>query len=80
MLPTSMEPLTTLQEKLNVMAALAFVGFLAVMTGFSLLILGGETGSKASISHREKPIVGQAWFMVLVLGFLIMALDAYMAS
>jgi len=75
-----MEPLTTLQEKLNVMAALAFVGFLAVMTGFSLLILGGETGSKANISHRKKPIVGQVWIMVLVLGFLMMALDAYMAS
>jgi hypothetical protein len=63
----------------NVMGALTFVGFLAVMTGFSLLILGGEAGSKASFSHRETAIVGQAWFVVLVLGFLMMALDAYMA-
>jgi len=62
------------------MGALTFVGFLAVMTGFSLLILGGETGSKASFSHRETAIAGQAWFVVLVLGFLMMALDAYMAS
>jgi len=59
---------------------LTFVGFLAVMTGFSLLVLGGEAGSKASFNHGDTAIVGQAWFVVMVLGFLMMALDAYMAS
>ena len=60
------------------MGALMFVGFLAVMTGFSLLVLGGGAGSKASFSHGGTSIVGQAWFVVLVLGFLMMAMDAYM--
>lgn len=59
---------------------MTFVGFLAVMTGFSLLVLGGGAGSKASFSHGDTAIVGQAWFVVMVLGFLMMALDAYMAS
>jgi hypothetical protein len=62
------------------MGALTFVGFLAVMTGFSLLVLGGGAGSKASFSHGDTAIVGRAWFVVLVLGFLMMAMDAYMAS
>jgi len=64
----------------DLMGALTFVGFLAIMTGFSLLVLGGGTGSKAKFSSRQITIVGQAWFVILVLGFLMMALDAYMAS
>ncbi len=62
------------------MGTLSFVGFLAVMMGFSLLVLGGGAYSKARFSHGDTLVIGQAWFVVLVLGLLMMAVDAYMFS
>lgn len=51
-----------------------------MMMGFSLLVLGGGAYSKARFSHGDTLVIGQAWFVVLVLGLLMMAVDAYMFS
>ena len=61
------------------MTALMFAGILAILLGLILLIRGGVGHSPVSFNIREGSLLGQAWLLVLILGFLMVLIDQNMA-
>ena len=62
------------------MGVLIIAGAAAVAIGLTLLILGGAGHQPVRVSLREGSVRGQAWLMVLVLGFALIALDVYLST
>ena len=62
------------------MGVLIITGIAAVAIGLALLVLGGVGHQPIKVNLREGSILGQAWFIVLVLGFTLIALDVYLTT
>jgi len=62
------------------MSVLLVTGILAIGLGLALLLTGGEGHKPVRVSLREGSIMGQAWLIVLVLGFTLIALDMYLST
>ena len=62
------------------MSILVYAGIAAVAIGLTLLITGGVGHQPVRVSLREGSMLGQAWFIVLVLGFTLIALDVYLST
>ena len=60
------------------MTVLMFAGLLAILLGLVLLVIGGVGHSSVTFNLREGSILGQAWLLVLILGFLLVLIDQYM--
>jgi len=60
------------------MSVLIVLGAVAIMLGLLLLAIGGVGHSQVRFSLKEGSMLSQAWFIVLLLGFLLILLDQYM--
>lgn len=59
------------------MGRIFLVGVAAILLGLALLLLGGVGHHSVRVSIKEGSILGQAWFVVLFTGLLLMFLDLY---
>jgi hypothetical protein len=59
------------------MGILLTAGVFAIILGLFFMVLGGTGHSKVSIRYYGLGIFGQAWFIILLLGFLLIVLDLY---
>jgi hypothetical protein len=62
------------------MGILIITGVAAVAIGLTLLVAGGVGHQPIKVNLREGSILGQAWFIILVLGFTLIALDVYLTT
>ena len=62
------------------MGILVITGIAAVAIGLALLIAGGVGHQPIKLNLREGSILGQAWFIILVLGFMLIAMDVYLTT
>ena len=53
------------------------VGVAAILLGLALLSMGGVGHHSVRISLREGSVLGQAWFVVILIGLLLMFIDVY---
>jgi len=49
----------------------------AILMGLALLSMGGVGHHSVRISLREGSVLGQAWFVVILIGLLLMFIDVY---
>lgn len=61
------------------MGRIFLVGIAAILLGLVLLAIGGVGHHSVRISLREGSVLGQAWFVVILLGLLLMFIDVYMS-
>lgn len=61
----------------KLMTLLMGAGCLAIILGVLLLVLGGMGHSDVEVSYLGWSVLGQAWFIMILLGFGLIALDAY---
>ena len=59
------------------MGHIFFVGVAAILLGLALLAMGGVGHHSVRINLREGSVLGQAWFVVILLGLLLMLIDIY---
>jgi hypothetical protein len=59
------------------MGHIFFVGVAAILLGLALLAMGGVGHHSVRINLREGSVLGQAWFVVVLLGLLLMFIDIY---
>jgi len=62
------------------MGVLIITGIATVAIGLTLLVAGGVGHQPIKVNLREGSILGQAWFIILVLGFTLIALDVYLTT
>lgn len=62
------------------MGILIITGVAAVAIGLTLLVVGGVGHQPIKVNLREGSILSQAWFIILVLGFTLIALDVYLTT
>ena len=60
------------------MSILIGMGCLAILISLILLVVGGIGHSNVSIRYYGLGVFGQAWFVVLLLGFVIIMMDVYL--
>lgn len=60
------------------MRPIFLVGVATVLLGLALLAMGGVGHHSVRISLREGSVLGEAWFVVLLVGLLLMFLDVYL--
>lgn len=53
------------------------VGVAAILMGLALLSMGGVGHHSVRVSIKEGSVLGQAWFVVLFTGLLLMFIDLY---
>ena len=59
------------------MNELMILGVTAVLLGLALLIMGGVGHSNVTVNLQEGKILGQAWFLILIIGFVLILINAY---
>jgi uncharacterized membrane protein len=62
------------------MGTLIAASIAAIAIGLTLLAAGGVGYQPVKVNLREGSILGQAWFIILVLGFTLIALDVYLTT
>ena len=62
------------------MGTLIAAGIAAIAIGLTQLAAGGVSYQPVKVNLRERSILGQAWFIILVLGFTLIALDVYLTT
>jgi len=50
----------------------------AILLGSILLVMGGVGHHSVRINLREGSVLGQAWFVVILVGLLLMLIDIYL--
>ena len=60
------------------MGQIFLVGLAAILLGLSLLAMGGVGHHSVRINMREGSVLGQAWFVVILVGLLLMFIDIYL--
>ena len=60
------------------MGHIFLVGVAAILIGLALLVVGGVGHHSVRVSIKEGSVLGQAWFVVLFTGLLLMFIDLYM--
>ena len=60
------------------MGHIFIVGVAAILLGLALLMMGGVGHHSVRISIKEGSVLGQAWFVVLFTGLLLMFIDLYL--
>jgi hypothetical protein len=60
------------------MSVLLIAGILAIVLGLILLFMGDVGHSPVKFNLREGSLLGQAWLLVLLLGFLLLLIDQFM--
>ena len=56
------------------------IGVMTVIIGVCLLAVGGGGHSPVEFSYGEGSMLGQAWFIMLLIGLLLMVLDTYLTA
>lgn len=59
------------------MGHIFIVGVAAILLGLALLVMGGVGHHSVRVSIKEGSVLGQAWFVVLFTGLLLMFIDLY---
>ncbi|MCK4318394.1 hypothetical protein KAW53_06485 [Candidatus Bathyarchaeota archaeon] len=59
------------------MGHIFLVGVAAILMGLALLSMGGVGHHSVRVSIKEGSVLGQAWFVVLFTGLLLMFIDLY---
>ena len=59
------------------MGHLLFVGVAAILIGLALMAVGGVGHHSVRVSIKEGSVLGQAWFVIVLIGFLLMLIDIY---
>ena len=59
------------------MILLIGAGCLAIILGVLLMVLGGMGHSNVEVRYLGWSVLGQAWFILILIGFGLMVLDAY---
>ena len=60
------------------MGHIFLVGMAAILLGSILLVMGGVGHHSVRINLREGSVLGQAWFVVILVGLLLMLIDIYL--
>ena len=60
------------------MGQIFVVGVATILLGLSLLAMGGVGHHSVRINMREGSVLGQAWFVVILVGLLLMFIDIYL--
>ncbi len=60
------------------MGHIFLVGVAAILMGLALLSMGGVGHHSVRVSIKEGSVLGQAWFVVLFTGLLLMFIDLYL--
>ena len=60
------------------MGHIFIVGVAAILMGLALLSMGGVGHHSVRVSIKEGSVLGQAWFVVLFTGLLLMFIDLYL--
>jgi len=60
------------------MGHIFLVGVAAIFLGSILLAMGGVGHHSVRINLREGSVLGQAWFVVILVGLLLMLIDIYL--
>lgn len=60
------------------MGHIFIVGVAAILLGLALLVMGGVGHHSVRVSIKEGSVLGQAWFVVLFTGLLLMFIDLYL--
>ena len=60
------------------MGHIFLVGVAAILLGSILLVMGGVGHHSVRINLREGSVLGQAWFVVILVGLLLMLIDIYL--
>ncbi|MCK4701847.1 hypothetical protein KAT55_00670 [Candidatus Bathyarchaeota archaeon] len=60
------------------MGHIFIVGVAAILLGSALLVMGGVGHHSVRVSIKEGSVLGQAWFVVLFTGLLLMFIDLYL--
>ena len=63
--------------KKKLMTLVMGAGCLAIILGLLLLVMGGMGHSDVEVRYLGWSVLGQAWFIMILVGFGLMALDAY---
>ena len=61
------------------MTELWIVGCFAILLGLVIMILGGTGHSHVNIRYYGLGIFAQAWLIILLIGFLLIAVDFYIS-
>lgn len=59
------------------MGHLLLVGVAAILIGLALMVVGGVGHHSVRVSIKEGSVLGQAWFVIILIGFLLMFIDVY---
>jgi len=59
------------------MGHLLLVGVAAILIGLALMVVGGVGHHSVRVSIKEGSVLGQAWFVIVLIGFLLMLIDIY---
>ena len=59
------------------MGDLLLVGVAAILIGLALMVVGGVGHHSVRVSIKEGSVLGQAWFVIVLIGFLLMFIDVY---
>jgi len=59
------------------MGHIFLVGVAAILLGLALLAMGGVGHHSVRINLSEGSVLGQAWFVVILVGLLLMFIDIY---
>jgi len=59
------------------MGDLLLVGVAAILIGLALMVAGGVGHHSVRVSIKEGSVLGQAWFVIVLIGFLLMFIDVY---
>lgn len=60
------------------MGHIFLVGVAAILLGLILLAMGGVGHHSVRINLREGSVLGQAWFVVILVGLLLMFIGIYL--
>lgn len=60
------------------MGHIFLVGVAAILLGLALMVMGGVGHHSVRVSIKEGSVLGQAWFVVLFTGLLLMFIDLYL--
>jgi hypothetical protein len=59
------------------MGHLLLVGVAAILIGLALMAVGGVGHHSVRVSLKEGSVLGQAWFVIVLIGFLLIFIDVY---
>ena len=62
------------------MMQLLLAGCFAILLGLILMLYGGSGHSKVDINYYGLGVLAQAWFIVLLIGLLLILADAYLSK